>query len=175
MAFLMVDGEGNPDTSLAYKESIAILYGVSYTLKFALKKEKHIDYQVMPLEGLWHVDVARLEKPREWRWTSMIMQPDFVTRDVVEKAVDQLEKRKNPAGLRKIRFERFDEGLSAQIMHIGPYSSEELTIQKLHEFIAEKGFRTRGDHHEIYLGDPRRAIPSRLRTILRQPVTQSKC
>lgn len=99
----------------------------------------------------------------------MIMQPDLVTGDMVKRALDELERKKRFAGVRRIRFERFEEGLSVQIMHIGPYSAEEPTIRKLHAYIADNGFSIRGTHHEIYLGDPRWASPSRLRTILRQP------
>ena len=127
----------------------------------------------MPIEGLWYSGETFANKPKEWTWTSMIMQPEFVTEDMVEKAVDEMEKKKKLACLGRVRFETFNEGLSAQIMHIGPYSAEEPTIRRLHDYISENGFKMRGDHHEIYMGDPRRASPSKLRTILRQPVSRS--
>ena len=172
MNFLMVDGKGDPNTAPAYKESIEILYGVSYTLKFGVKKEKHLDYSVMPLEGIWYGDMSSPVQLRDWSWTSMIMQPEIATGDMVERAVDELEQRKKIPGLGKIRFEHFEEGTAAQIMHIGPYATENPTIERLHRHIMEKGLKMRGYHHEIYLGDPRRSAPSRLRTILRQPVSK---
>ena len=107
-----------------------------------------------------------------WQWTSMIMQPEQVTHEFVTDAVDQVRKKKNPSGISKVRFERFEEGLCAQIMHIGSYADEGPTIQKLHAFIAAEGYRLRDKHHEIYLGDPRRTAPGKLKTVIRQPIKQ---
>lgn len=177
MNFLMVDGKGDPNTSQEYKEAIEALYTVSYSLKFMIKKgETAIDYVVMPLEGLWWTDdMAQFSTENKgiWKWTAMIMQPEYVTKDLVTKAFEQVEKKKNPPALSKMRFESFHEGLSAQIMHIGPYSAEGPTIKKLHSFIKEKGYEFDGlvqKHHEIYLSDPRRTAPEKMKTVIRQPM-----
>ena len=130
----------------------------------------------MPLEGLWWTDdMAQFSTENKgiWKWTAMIMQPEYVTKDLVTKAFEQVEKKKNPPALSKMRFESFHEGLSAQIMHIGPYSAEGPTIKKLHSFIKEKGYEFDGlvqKHHEIYLSDPRRTAPEKMKTVIRQPM-----
>lgn len=174
MNFLMIDGRGDPNTSQEYKEAVEALYAVSYALKFMIKKgEKAVDYGVLPLEGLWWVDDMSqfsVDKKNEWKWTSMIMQPEYVTKDKVQAALSEIEKKKNPPGLSKIRFETYKEGLSAQIMHIGPFSEEGPTIEKIHSFIKENGYSLRGKHHEIYLSDPRRSKPEKMRTVIRQPM-----
>jgi len=179
MNFLMIDGVGDPNTAQAYKDVIEALYAVSYALKFMIKKGKTaIDYIVMPLEGLWWTDDMTkftTENKDIWRWTSMIMQPEYVTKNLFNKALKQVKKKKNPPALSKIRFESLHEGLSAQIMHIGPYSAEGPTIEKLHRFIKEKGYTFEGlrqKHHEIYLSDPRKATPEKMKTIIRQPVNR---
>ncbi len=178
MNFLMIDGEGDPNTAKAYSDAIEALYAVAYTLKFMIKKgAMAIDYGVMPLEGLWwtdHMSQFSADNKDIWKWTAMIMQPELITEKLVGDASDQVEKKKNPPALAKIRFEKFHEGLSAQIMHIGPYSAEEPTITRLHKFIAEQAYKFEGTvqkHHEIYLSDPRRAAPEKMKTIIRQPVT----
>lgn len=174
MNFLMIDGAGNPNTSQEYKDAVEALYTVSYALKFMIKKgEVAVDYGVLPLEGLWWVDDMTkfsVENKDVWKWTSMIMQPEYVTRDLFEQAVEQVKKKKNPPSLSKIRFESFNEGLSAQIMHIGPFSAERPTIEKVHNLVNEKGYELRGKHHEIYLSDPRKAAPEKMKTIIRQPI-----
>jgi len=177
MNFLMIDGKGDPNTSQEYKEAIEALYAVSYALKFMIKKgETAIDYVVMPLEGLWWTgDMVQFSTENKdiWKWTAMIMQPEHVIKDLVTKAFEQVEKKKNSPALSKMRFESFRESLSAQIMHIGPYSAEGLTIKKLHSFIKEKGYEFDGlvqKHHEIYLSDPRRTAPEKMKTIIRQPM-----
>lgn len=173
MSFLMIGGQGDPNTSEAYKEAIGALYAVSYTLKFMVKKsEAEIDYKVMPLEGLWWMeDMSQfsVEDKGAWKWTAMIMQPDFVTMELVEAAKEQAQKKKGLAAISQITFEVFHEGRAAQIMHIGPYAEEAPTIKKLHEFIAARGGRRAGKHHEIYLSDPNRTVPEKLKTIIRQP------
>jgi hypothetical protein len=172
MNYLMVEGEGDPRTSIAYQQSIEALYGLSFTIKFAIKKEGS-DYAVAPLEGLWWSDVMNTFVPGDreaWRWTSLIMQSPMVTAEHVDRAIAELRRKKDPPALLRVRFERYDEGLCAQVMHLGPYSEEGPTIERLHSFIAEQGCDLRGKHHEIYLGDPRRARPDKLRTIIRQPV-----
>jgi hypothetical protein len=175
--FLMIDGTGNPNTSQDYRDALEALYGLSYTLKFGVKLgkygQKKYDYPVMALEGLWWMDDMRdfsIARKDEWKWTMMIMQPDVLTPDQVELARADLIKKKNPVSAAKIRFESYHEGLSAQIMYFGPYADEGSTIQRLHDFIVESGHQLRGKHHEIYLGDPRRTAPLKLKTVIRQPM-----
>jgi hypothetical protein len=128
---------------------------------------------VPPLEGLWwaqEMDAFAMGDKDAWEWTAMIMQPEVVTRELVDEAVREVARKKDPPALPKIRFESYPEGLSVQIMHIGPYSEEAPTIQKLHAFAQQNGYQLRGKHHEIYLSDPRRTAPDRLKTVIRQPV-----
>ena len=173
MSFLMIDGQGDPNTSQAYQEAVSALYSVSYTLKFMIKKgEMAIDYKVMPLEGLWWTeDMSQftMDDKGAWKWTAMIMQPDLVTAEMVEGAKDRAQKKKGLAAISLIRFEALHEGRAAQIMHVGPYAEEPPTIEKLHEFIAAQGGTPSGKHHEIYLSDPNRTAPEKLKTVIRQP------
>jgi hypothetical protein len=175
LSFLMVDGVGDPNTSPDYQGAVEALYGLSYWLKFAVKKgEGGVDYAVMPLEGLWWTeDMAKFSPDRKdiWQWTAMIMQPEYVTPSLFQEALTQVAKKKNPPLLSKVRFSRFHEELGAQVMFIGPYAAEGPTIEMLHGFINTQGRRLRGKHHEIYLGDPRRSAPEKLKTIIRQPVS----
>ncbi len=172
MNFLMVDGRGNPNTSQEYAEAVEVLFQVSYTLKFMVKKgSMAIDYGVMPLEGLWWAEdmsAFTTGDKSNWLWTMMIMQPDFVTSEMVEKAIRDVTKKKNPAAISKLRFEAYAEGKAAQIMHIGPFSEEGPTVEKVHQFIDARGER-RGKHHEIYLTDIRKADPAKWKTVIRQP------
>jgi len=173
MNFLMVDGEGNPNTSRQYAEAAEALFSVSYALKFMVKKRSGVDYGVMPLEGLWWVDDLTkfsIEHKDDWKWTSIIMQPKFVNIEDVKAAIEQAAKKKNLPALPKLRFESSQEGLCAQIMHIGPYSAEGQNIQKIHDYIKKSGNNLTGKHHEIYLNDPRKTAQERLKTILRQPM-----
>lgn len=175
LAFLMIDGTGDPVTSEAYADAIGALYSLSYGAKFALKKAG-VEFHVMPLEGLWWSDDPEaflLGRRADWRWTAMIMQPDAVTPEIIEKVRAEAMRKKPQPALAKVRLVRFHEGLAAQVMHIGPYSAEGPTIKRLHEFVAEQGHGLRGKHHEIYLGDPRRAAPDKLKTIVRQPITRA--
>ncbi|MDB4270544.1 GyrI-like domain-containing protein [bacterium] len=175
MNFLMIDGTGDPNTSLDYKEAIEALFTLSYTLKFMIKKgELGIDYGVMPLEGLWWVDdMSKFDqnKKEDWKWTAMIMQPEVVTNELVASATEEVRKKKNPKALSKIRFEAFTEGKAAQTLHIGPFSEEGPTIKKVHDFIIDNGYKLSGKHHEIYLSDIRRAAPEKWKTIVRQTYT----
>ncbi len=172
-AYLMIDGEGDPNTSPEYARAVEALFTVSYTAKFALKKSPMaIDYTVMPLEGLWWADdwsVFLSGDKSRWKWTMMIMQPDFVPGDLLREAVRRCCGLKKYPALEKIRFERFKEGRCAQVLHIGPFTEEGPTIARLHEYIDGKSGRD-GKHHEIYLSDIRRAAPSRWKTIIRQPM-----
>jgi hypothetical protein len=174
MNFLMVDGRGDPNTALAYTEAVEALYGVAYALKFMVKRGPlAVDYKVMPLEGLWWVeDMSHfsMADKDQWLWTSMIMQPDLVDLASFEEAVAQVQKRKDLPALGRMRFERYHEGLSAQVMHVGPYADEAPTIERLHQYIAGRGYQRRGKHHEIYLSDPRRTVPEQLKTVIRQPM-----
>ncbi|MGD0106293.1 MAG: GyrI-like domain-containing protein [Rhodopila sp.] len=175
LAYLMVDGEGDPNTAQSYQDAIEALFSFSYTLKFTLKKSpRAIDYGVMPLEGLWWADDPRLfcqADKSDWKWTAMILQPDFIAQAEVDAAFEQVRKKKNPAALDRVRFERLTEGVSAQTLYVGPYSDEGPTIQRIHDFIRAAGKELRGKHHEIYLGDPRRTAPEKLKTIIRQPMS----
>lgn len=179
MNFLMIDGAGDPNNSQSYMDAVETLYSLSYTLKFALKKTDGVDYRVAPLEGLWWSDDMEvfLSGTREaWLWTMMIAQPSLVTPERVDRAFEEVRRKKNPSALPLVRFERFHEGLAAQIMHIGPYSAEAPTIQRLHDFIRSEGGVFHGcmqKHHELYLGDPRRAAPEKLKTVIRQPFVRS--
>ncbi len=177
MDFLMVDGAGDPNTAQEYKDAVEALYAVSYALKFMIKKgDAAVDYGVMPLEGLWWADDVTqfsMQNKDIWRWTSMIMQPKYVTKDLFDKAIAQVAKKKGLPALSKMRFESFDEGLAAQVMHLGPYSAEGPTIEILHNFIKENGYELRGKHHEIYLTDPQRSAQEKMKTVLRQPIRNS--
>jgi len=174
MSFLMMDGTGDPNTSSIFQESLQILYKIAFTIKFALKKSGGPEYIVPPLEGLWWFDDPgdfHLQNKDKLCWTSMIMQPEAVTEAVFRQALAEAGKKKVLPALDKVRMERLQEGLSAQVLHLGPYSAMISTIEQLHTFIRAKGMFFRGKHHEIYLGDPRRTAPEKLRTVIRQPVS----
>ena len=172
LSFLMVDGEGDPESATSFMDAVGALYSTAYTLKCGLRK-LGLDFTVMPLEALWWVDGAdpfAFDRRGNWRWTAMIAVPDEVTPVEVEEArVTVAEKRDIPS-LPRLRFERFHEGLSVQVTHVGPYGAEAPTIEQVHAFIREQGCAPRGQHHEIYLSDPKRTPPERLKTIIRQPV-----
>ncbi len=174
MNFLMVDGEGDPNTSQAYKDAVEALFALSYAIKFALKKgAAAIDYGVMPLEGLWWADDMTSfanDDRSSWKWTAMVMQPDPVSSDLFDEVSVEVAKKKNLPALECVRFETYEEGLAAQVMHIGPFAEEGPSIDKVHRFIEESGRRLFGRHHEIYLSDIRKADPTRWRTVIRQPM-----
>jgi hypothetical protein len=171
--FLMVDGQGDPNTSTAYAEAVEALFSVSYTAKFMVKKgPTKQDYAVMPLEGLWWADdMAAFQSGdrQHWRWTMMIMQPQFVPQALLRTAMQEVAQKKQLPAVARLRIEEFVEGRCAQILHVGPFSAEGPTIQRLHAHI-ESRTGLRGRHHEIYLTDIRRADPSRWKTVLRQPM-----
>ncbi len=171
--FLMIDGKGDPNKAPEYAEAVTALYQLAYAIKFKIKKGKQaVDYGVMPLEGLWWVDDMRLfsaEDKSAWKWTMMIVQPDFVTGKLVEEMRAEVAGKKNPPALGKVRFEPYHEGPSAQTLYIGPYANEGPTIARIHEYIKDSGHKLRGKHHEIYLKDPRKSAPEKLQTIVRQP------
>jgi len=174
MNFLMLDGAGDPNHAPAFQTAVETLYAVAYTLKFMLKKGADgIDYGVMPLEGLWwseEMATFSVERKSDWLWTLLIMQPDFITAAQVEAAKVDAAKKKDLPALSQLRFEAYHEGLSAQIMHLGPFAAEGPTIATLHTFISNQGYQLRGKHHEIYLNDLRRTAPEKLKTVIRQPI-----
>lgn len=171
--FLMIDGHGDPNTSVSYAKAIQALYSAAYTVKFALKKETGRVERVPPLEGLWwgaeERDFEAATKDG-WSWTMMIRLPDATPPDVLAEAIHTAAAKKPDLPIGALRVASLAEGRAAQVMHIGPYAEEHPTIVALHHFIAEQGHELRGRHHEIYLGDPRRSAPSRLKTLIRQPV-----
>ncbi len=186
MVFIMVDGQGDPNTSSAYQQAVEILYGLSYSIKMSKKSETppsgYFDFVVPPLEGLWSVADAAftggvIEDKRKFRWTSMIRQPEFVTQDVFDAAKKTLAKKKPHLDVSRARLERLREGLCAQIMHIGPFDDEPRSMAKLQTFIADAGYRedmaAQRRHHEIYLSDPRKTDPDKLKTVIRHPIVET--
>lgn len=168
LKYLMIDGHGDPNTSADYRQAIEALYSVAYTLKFKLKRQGALDFPVMPLEGLWWANDSDGASP--WNWTAMLLQPDVITDELVADAIGEAARKRSLPAVASMRLATFAEGLSAQVLHVGPYADEGPTIAALHGFIAAQGYTRRGKHHEVYLGDPRRSAPDRLRTIIRQPV-----
>lgn len=175
LQYLMVDGHGDPNHAPAYQEAVEALYAVAYKLKFMSKNELGQDYTIMPLEGLWWAeDMDHYTTKRDksaWDWTMMILTPDWITPDMVTKAKAAAAEKKDLPALAKLRLETLEEGLVAQIMHVGSYDDEAPTLARLHqEWLPANGYVENGKHHEIYLGDPRKVAPAKLKTILRQPV-----
>jgi hypothetical protein len=179
--FLMIDGRiepgMEPGTSPGFMEAMMALYGAAYTLKFTskLRKENPIDYTMMALEGLWWVEDGNFDiKIKDnWVYTLMMMQPEHITPGMLAEALAQIRKKRgdNPA-LARLRLEDFQEGLCIQMMHIGPYATEPATIEKMQAYALELGYTFQHNHHEIYMGDPRRAQPEKLKTILRHPISR---
>ncbi len=178
VGYLVVDGRGAPEETATqptteFQQSFQTLYPVVYTLHFSLKKQG-IEMPILPLEALWWTgddqSFDMTVPPERWSWRTMIAVSDDVTADMVAEALAAARAKKPGSAPAALRFERWGEGRAAQIMHIGPYSEERPTIERLHGFIADQGLRPRGAHHEIYLGDPRNSDPAKLKTVLRQPV-----
>lgn len=174
LQILAISGAGDPNNSPEWQSAAETLYPLSYTLKFMIKKAGGSDYSVMPLEAFWWVADGGVYDPNaprtNWRWRALIVQPDFVTAEQVEQAKLEVARKKPAARVGEVAFESMEEGLVAQLMHIGPYSAEWPNIERLHQFIEEQGYRPRGDHHEVYLSDPSRTAPERMKTILRHAV-----
>jgi hypothetical protein len=171
--FLMIDGEGNPGTAPEYADAVAALYPLAYGIRAAIKKLTGDGYTVLPLEGLWwadDMDAFLGARKDEWKWTMMIGLPELASAEMAAEVMPEAIRKKGLVAGEKVRFEMFEEGACAQVMHVGPYSAEAPTIELLHEFIAAEGLVRRGLHHEVYLGDPRKADPAKLKTIIRQPV-----
>ena len=172
--FIAVDGHGDPNTSADYARAVEALYSVAYTIKFAGKRTLGRDFVVGPLEGLWWSDDPEVFLTRDkdaWNWRMLISQPDWVTDDSIQEAKQAALAKKGLPTIADVRRETLHEGTSAQLLHIGPYDDEGPALARLHhEYLAANGLRMTGQHHEIYLGDPRRAAPEKLKTVLRQPV-----
>jgi hypothetical protein len=177
LKFLCLEGHGDPNTSPEYASAVRALYSVSYAAKFAVKKAGGPDFKVSALEGLWWAEdlsTFLTGDKSEWDWTMMIRQPDAVTGDLLARLSDEVAAKKSMPTARELRLISFEEGAAAQVLHVGPYAAEAPTIARLHEFIRDQGFTFDGHrdkHHEIYLSDPRRSAPGKLRTIIRQPYT----
>ena len=182
---IMVEGKGDPNTSDSYKEAVELLYALSYTIKMGFKKDKkpigYVDYVVFPLEGLWWFneevfDGRVKERKDDFNWIMMIRQPDFVTEEDFDTALKKVSNKKPNLNLNRAVFKRFEEGLCAQVMHIGAYDDEPATIAKLDDFIASQGYRTEMSglrrHHEIYLSDPRKCAAEKLKTVIRHPIVK---
>jgi hypothetical protein len=183
LQFAMIDGAiekgQEPGNSPGFQVATQALYSISYTLKFMLKKRKTnaVDYPVMALEGLWWVEDGMFDitVKDNWFYTLMILQPDVITQDIFATGLAEVKKKKGDSpALSRLRLANFEEGTCVQVMHIGPYATEPATIEVMRAFAAENGYRDRvgpnGKHHEIYLGDPRKADPAKLKTVLRHPV-----
>jgi len=179
--FIMIDGAIEPGqapgTSPSFEKAMGALYGAAYTLKFMskLRKENPVDYGVMASEGLWWIETGEFDLARKdnWLWTLMIMQPAHITVEMYQAAIHELERKKPDPANARLRFATFREGLCVQMMHIGPYASEPETKDKMLAFARDQGYVLNGTHHEIYMGNPLRTSPEKLKTILRYPVQKA--
>lgn len=175
--FIAVDGSGDPNTSADYARAVEALYNVAYTIKFASKRTLDRDFVVGPLEGLWWSDRPEVFTARDkdaWQWRMLISQPDWITEDFIDDAKQTALAKKGLPAIADVRYEPMHEGLCAQVLHIGPYDDEGPILAELHgEYLAANNLRMTGHHHEVYLGDPRRSAPAKLRTVLRQPVERA--
>ena len=180
MSFIMVDGKGDPNNNEDFQQAVEVLYGLSFAIKMSKMKgnqpEGYFEYTVPPLEGLWWIKDGyfSLEQRENWEWTLMIRQPDFVTKDVFIRAGNQVKTKKPGLTIEAAKFETYVEGLCVQMMHIGPYATEPETMALMEDFVKTEGLRDRvgkgGKHHEIYLSDPRKCKPEKMKTVLRHPV-----
>ncbi len=179
LTFLQIDGHGDPNTTPAYTNAVQALYTLSYSIRAVAKKQLGRAHVVGPLEGLWSAEDSRAfatGAKSEWDWTMLISQPAWITTEMFEAAMATATKKRNaPTALASVWLAPYTEGASVQILHVGSYDDEAPVLARLHdEFFPEHGLTFSGRHHEIYLSDPRRTEPSKLRTILRQPVTRSR-
>lgn len=177
LRYIMIDGHGDPNTSPLYPRSLEALYPVAYAMKFASKRELGRDYVVPPLEGLWWADdmssfTTDRDKSR-WNWTMMIMVPEWVDGALFDAAVDKVRKKNSPDRLEDVRLEELSEGLCIQTLHVGSFDDEASVLEQMHHtFLPDNALQLSGTHHEVYFSDPRKTTPEKLRTLLRQPVTQ---
>lgn len=170
--FLTIDGVGDPNTAPEYVDAIEALYPIAYGLRAAVKAATGDAYVVMPLEGLWWTEDMNDFDPADksnWKWTMMICLPDTTTASMIDETIPAVTEKKNLRSGGRVRADHYKEGCAAQILHVGVYAEEAPNIVKLHAFIAERGGTLVGKHHEIYLSDPRKTAPEKLRTIIRQP------
>lgn len=181
MIFFAVRGCGDPNTGEEYKSAMELLYAMSFTVKMSkmngTQPEGYFEYVVPPLEGLWYqegIDGIDYSRKNDFQWISMIRQPEFVTEEVFENARAAVQKKKPHLDTSKVQLMNRSEGLCVQLMHTGPYDDEPASIEKLRHFAEENGFEedfSEGRyHHEIYLSDPRKCAPERLKTVIRHPV-----
>lgn len=173
--YLMVDGHGDPNTSTAYAEALEALYPVAYKMKFLSQRALGRDYVVPPLEGLWWAEDMRFftsdRDPAQWKWTMMLMVPEWIDQETFESALGQAAAKNRPARLDDIRLKQLSEGTCVQTLHVGPFEQEGTVLERMHQtFIPSNGLQLTGTHHEVYFNDPRRTAPEKLRTLLRQPV-----
>jgi hypothetical protein len=176
LKYLMVDGQGDPAKCPAFRDAIGALYGLAYTMKFMLKARGVTEAVPMPLEGLfWADDMSAFMKARrgQWKWTLMLLQPPAVDAKLLKAARTELLRKKKNAKLPLVRLARFAEGTCAQVLHLGPYAAERPTIEGLHRFIRESGYELAGRHHEIYLSQPGRGDPAKMKTVVRQPMRKA--
>jgi hypothetical protein len=176
LKYLMVDGQGDPAKSADFRDAIGALYGLAYTMKFMRKARGVTEAVPMPLEGLfWADDMSAFMKARrgEWKWTLMLLQPTTVDAKLLKAARTELLRKKKNARLPPVRLARFAEGTCAQVLHLGPYATERPTIARLHRFIEESGYEPTGRHHEIYLSQPGRGDPAKMKTVIRQPMRKT--
>jgi hypothetical protein len=176
MNFLMIDGKGDPNTASDYRDAVEALYSTAYAIKIMSRRVLGRDYVVPPLEGLWSADdpaaFTNADKAK-YQWTMMIMQPDWITQARVSRAIDAIPAKKQLPALSKVRFEPYKEGLSLQVLHVGPYDAEAPKLKYLHsEYMPAHNLTFNGRHHEIYLNDPRKTPAEKMKTILRQPIKQ---
>lgn len=182
MPFIMIDGKGDPNAhDGAYAKAVGVLYTLAYAIKMSKldnhAPERYFEYVVPPLEGLWWYDDGgpfRFGGKSHFCWTMMIRQPDFVSQELFERVISKVSRKNPDVDLTGVRLCDFEEGLCVQCMHIGPYDDEPRTVEKMEAFMHTNGFvldfsDTRR-HHEIYLGDPRKAAPATLKTVIRHPV-----
>jgi hypothetical protein len=180
MIFFMVDGKGYPVDNPLYQEAMQLLYGVSFSLKMKIIKPTGRDYVVPPLEGLWWADDMSvftkdyMERKNEWKWTSMIRIPDFIKEEQIKKGLGVFKESKNPENFNKLRHQKYTEGTVVQVLHLGPFSEEGPVIERMHEYAIDQGYILHKKHHEIYLSDPRRTKPEKLRTVIRQPINKKE-
>ena len=183
MTFIAVDGKGDPNTSEAYRIALEILYGLSYSIKMSKMggsaPEGYFEYVVPPLEGLWWSSDGGMVDYTDkggFCWTSMIRQPEFVTQEVFKAAKETLAKKKPELNTSMARIMKFTEGLCVQVMHIGSYDDEPTTIAAMEQYAVDNGYAIdlsdNRRHHEIYLSDPRKTAPEKLKTVIRHPILQ---
>ncbi len=176
MRYLALEGHGSPATTPEYQEAVEALFAASYTAKFLSSRELDRDYVVLPLQGQWWAEDMTTFRTRDkdrWSWRMLVRQPDWLTDPLLATAVDQARaKGKDPGHL--LRVLDLHEGRCLQTLHVGSYDDEGPVLARLHdELLPAQGLRPTGLHHEIYLGDPRRVAPEKLRTVLRQPVARA--